>query len=70
MTLYLDMGKITAFVAEKLRDRGNLTVAANSIGVVQLLANHNGKRVHLLGDEMQSDDRGLGRQHSHRGLCP
>ncbi len=58
MTLFLDVGSTTAFVAEKLRDRFNLTVATNSIGVAQVLANHNGNHVHLLGGEMQTDERG------------
>lgn len=58
MTVFLDVGSTTAFVAEKLRDRFNLTVATNSIGVAQVLANHNGNRVHLLGGEMQTDERG------------
>lgn len=58
MTLFLDVGSTTAFVAEKLRDRTGLTVATNSIGVAQVLANHNGNQVHLLGGEMQTDERG------------
>jgi DeoR family glycerol-3-phosphate regulon repressor len=58
MTLFLDVGSTTAFVAEKLRDRFDLTVATNSIGVAQVLANHNGNHVHFLGGEMQTDERG------------
>lgn len=58
MTLFLDVGSTTAYVAEALRQRRNLTVVTNSIGVAQLLANHNGNRLHLLGGEMCSDDRG------------
>ena len=58
MTLFLDAGSTTSFVAEKLRQRLNLTVATNSIGVAQVLANHNGNHVHLLGGEMQNDERG------------
>jgi DeoR family glycerol-3-phosphate regulon repressor len=58
MTLFLDVGSTTAFVAQRLRDRFRLTVATNSIGVAQVLANHNGNHVHLLGGEMQADDRG------------
>jgi len=58
MTLFLDVGSTTAYVAEKLRDRFNLTVATNSIGVAQVLANHNGNNVHFLGGEMQTDERG------------
>ncbi|AXI45628.1 DeoR family transcriptional regulator [Sulfitobacter sp. SK012] len=58
MTLFLDVGFTTAFVAEKLRGYSNLTIATNSIGVAQVLANHNGNRVHFLGGEMQTDKRG------------
>lgn len=58
MTLFLDVGSTTAFVAESLRDHSCLTVATNSIGVAQVLANHNGNHVHLLGGEMQTDERG------------
>ena len=58
MTLFLDVGSTTAFVAESLRDHSRLTVATNSIGVAQVLANHNGNHVHLLGGEMQTDERG------------
>jgi DeoR family glycerol-3-phosphate regulon repressor len=58
MTLFLDVGSTTAFVAEQLRNRLGLTVVTNSIGVAQVLANHNGNKVHLLGGEMQADERG------------
>lgn len=70
MTLFLDVGSTTAFVAEKLRDRSNLTIATNSIGVAQVLANHNGNKVHFLGGEMQTDERGtfgfVAEQHARR----
>jgi DeoR family glycerol-3-phosphate regulon repressor len=56
--VFLDVGSTTSFVAEALRQRRNLTVVTNSIGVAQLLANHNGNRLHLLGGEMCNDDRG------------
>lgn len=58
MSLFLDVGSTTAFVAEKLRDHFRLMIATNSIGVAQVLANHNGNHVHLLGGEMQTDERG------------
>ena len=58
MTLFLDVGSTTAFVAETLRGRSQLTIVTNSIGIAQVLANHNGNQVHLLGGEMQSDERG------------
>lgn len=70
MTLFLDVGSTTAFVAERLRDRFRLTVATNSIGVAQVLANHNGNHVHLLGGEIQTDERGtfgfVAEQHGRR----
>jgi len=58
MTLFLDVGSTTAFVAQALRARSLLTVVTNSIGVAEILASHNGNQVHLLGGEMQSDERG------------
>lgn len=58
MTLFLDVGSTTSYVAEALRARRELTVVTNSIGVAQVLANHNGNHLHLLGGEMRSDDRG------------
>ena len=58
MTLFLDVGSTTAFVAEGLRDRHRLTVATNSVGVAQTLVGRNNNRVFLLGGEMQADERG------------
>ncbi|MDE4098471.1 MULTISPECIES: DeoR/GlpR family DNA-binding transcription regulator [Rhodobacterales] len=58
MTVFLDVGSTTAFVAEALRQKVGLTVVTNSIGVAQVLSNHNGNRVHVLGGEMQGDERG------------
>nr|WP_102897828.1 DeoR/GlpR family DNA-binding transcription regulator [Phaeobacter piscinae] len=58
MAIFLDVGSTTAFVAKELRRRANLTVVTNSIGVAQTLANHNGNRVHFLGGEIQSNERG------------
>lgn len=58
MTVFLDVGSTTAFVAEALRLRRDLVVVTNSIGVAQLLVNHNGNRLHFLGGEMSSDERG------------
>ena len=58
MCVFLDVGSTTAFVAEELGQLSNLTVATNSIGVAQTLVSQNGNRVHLLGGEMQSDERG------------
>lgn len=58
MTLFLDVGSTTAFVAEELRVRHNLTVVTNSIQVSQTLVGHNENRVFLLGGEMQSNELG------------
>lgn len=66
MTIFLDVGSTTTFVAEELRRVGNLTVATNSIGVGQTLVGINGNRVHLLGGELQSDERGAFGHVTHR----
>ncbi|WP_083570413.1 DeoR/GlpR family DNA-binding transcription regulator [Phaeobacter porticola] len=58
MTVFLDVGSTTAFIANELRRRANLTIVTNSIGVAQTLANHNGNHVHFLGGEIQSNERG------------
>ena len=58
MTLFLDVGSTTAFVAEELRTRENLCVVTNSVQVAQTLVGHNGNRVHLLGGEMQAVELG------------
>ena len=58
MCLFMDVGSTTAFIAEELRHRSGLTVATNSVGVAQTLASQSGNRVHLLGGEMQHDQRG------------
>ncbi|WP_260006596.1 DeoR/GlpR family DNA-binding transcription regulator [Leisingera sp. M527] len=58
MALFLDVGSTTAFVAEELRQKTGLIVVTNSIGAAQALANHNGNRVHFLGGELQSNERG------------
>ncbi|MCK8464091.1 DeoR/GlpR family DNA-binding transcription regulator [Aliiroseovarius sp. S1339] len=58
MTLFLDVGSTTAFVAEELRARGKLSVTTNSVQVAQTLVGHNGNRVYLLGGEMHADELG------------
>lgn len=58
MSLFLDVGSTTAFVAEELRVRHNLTIATNSVGVAQALVGHNSNRIFLLGGEMHSDELG------------
>ncbi|WP_293573086.1 DeoR/GlpR family DNA-binding transcription regulator [Phaeobacter sp.] len=58
MTVFMDVGSTTAFAAQGLRKKANLTIVTNSIGVAQTLAHHNGNSVHLLGGEIQSNERG------------
>ncbi|MCZ4351907.1 DeoR/GlpR family DNA-binding transcription regulator [Roseovarius aestuarii] len=58
MSLFLDVGSTTSFIAEELRARQNLMVATNSIGVAQTLVGHNGNRVYLLGGEMHRAELG------------
>ena len=58
MTLFLDVGSTTAFVAEELRTRGNLSVTTNSVQVAQTLVGHNDNHVYLLGGEMHVDELG------------
>ncbi|MDA5095368.1 DeoR/GlpR family DNA-binding transcription regulator [Aliiroseovarius sp. KMU-50] len=58
MTIFLDVGTTTAFVAERLRKISGLTVVTNSVGVAQTLAGTSDNRVHFLGGEMKSDERG------------
>ncbi|WP_371170906.1 DeoR/GlpR family DNA-binding transcription regulator [Aliiroseovarius sp. 2305UL8-7] len=58
MTLFLDVGSTTAFIAEELRARENLCVVTNSVQVGQTLVGHNGNSVHLLGGEMQAVELG------------
>lgn len=58
MTLFLDVGSTTAFIAEELRLRKNLTAVTNSVRVAQTLVGHNNNRVFLLGGEMQLNELG------------
>ena len=58
MCVFLDVGTTTAFIAEELRAKAGLTVVTSSIGVAQILVNHNGNRVHFLGGEMHQVERG------------
>ncbi|GHF07376.1 DeoR family transcriptional regulator [Aliiroseovarius zhejiangensis] len=58
MTLFLDVGSTTSFVAEELRARGALSVVTNSVQVAQTLVGHNNNRVYLLGGEMHADELG------------
>ncbi len=57
-TLFLDVGSTTAFVAEALRVKKNLTVITNSTNVAHKLLEHNDNRVFLLGGEVRKDEMG------------
>ena len=58
LTVFLDVGSTTSFIAEELRLRTDLTFVTNSISVAQTLVSHEGNRVHILGGEMQNNERG------------
>lgn len=58
MTIFINVGSTTTYVAEQLRDRNSLVVVTNSISVVAALADHNGNRVFMAGGEIQSAERG------------
>lgn len=58
MTIFLDVGTTTAFAAERLRKNSGLTVVTNSVGVAQAMVGTSDNRVHFLGGEMKSDERG------------
>lgn len=58
MAVFLDVGSTTAFVAEELRRYSGLVVVTNALGAAQALAGHNGNRVHFLGGELESNERG------------
>lgn len=58
MTLFINVGSTTTYVAEQLRDKKNLIVVTNSVTVVLALANHNGNRVFLAGGEILRSERG------------
>ncbi|MQQ10555.1 DeoR family transcriptional regulator [Epibacterium sp. SM1979] len=58
MTLFVNVGSTTTYVAEQLRERAQLTVVTNSISVVGALAEHNGSRVFLAGGEVMRAERG------------
>lgn len=58
MTVFLDVGSTTAFVAERLSKHVGLTVVTNSIGIAQSVLGMPANRVHFLGGEMKGDERG------------
>lgn len=51
-SLFLDVGSTTIFVAEALREKHDLMVVTNSLGVARTLMEHNNNRVFLAGGEL------------------
>lgn len=58
MTIFINVGSTTTYVAEQLRDRKSLIVVTNSITAVAALADHNDNRVFMAGGEIQPAERG------------
>ncbi len=58
MTVFLNVGSTTTYVAEQLRRHSGLTVVTNSIPAIASLAGNNGSRVFLTGGEVMRAERG------------
>jgi len=58
MTIFVNVGSTTTFVAERLRIRQKLMIVTNSVSAAQVLAGHNGNKVFLAGGEVQLSERG------------
>ncbi|MGA0541999.1 DeoR/GlpR family DNA-binding transcription regulator [Neotabrizicola sp. VNH66] len=58
VSLFLDVGSTTAYVAQALRARRELFVVTNSLPVAQALAGVNGNRVFMAGGELRAHDGG------------
>lgn len=58
MSLFINIGSTTTYVAEQLRNHRDLTIVTNSISVITALAGHNGNKVFLAGGEINSAERG------------
>lgn len=58
MSLFLDVGSTTAFIADALRDHRKLTVVTNSVAVAAKLATRNGNRIFFAGGELRAHDGG------------
>ena len=58
VSLFLDVGSTTAYVARALRDHRDLFVVTNSIEVAHKLAARNGNQVFMAGGELRSHDGG------------
>lgn len=58
-TVFLDVGSTTAYVAESLAARRNLTVVTNGLHAAQALAKPAGNRVFLAGGELRTVENGV-----------
>ena len=56
--VFLDVGSTTAFVAEGLKNKRNLTIVTNGLHAAQALMNFNENRVFLAGGELQMVESG------------
>lgn len=56
--LFLDVGSTTAYVAQALQARRELTVVTNSLAVAHALVGRNGNRVFMAGGELRAHDGG------------
>lgn len=54
-TLMIDAGSTTAYVAEVLALRRELTVVTNSVEIARRMVGRNGHRVHIAGGEIRPD---------------
>lgn len=57
-SLFLDVGSTTAFIADALRDRHNLSIVTNSVAVAYKLATRNSNRVFFASGELRAHDGG------------
>ncbi|MFK8253937.1 DeoR/GlpR family DNA-binding transcription regulator [Ancylobacter terrae] len=53
--LLIDTGSTTAYVAQALRRRRDLTVVTNSLEIARHLVGRNGNRVYMAGGELRAD---------------
>ncbi|MCG7629177.1 DeoR/GlpR family DNA-binding transcription regulator [Epibacterium sp. MM17-32] len=58
MTVFVNVGSTTTYVAEHLRQHRELTVVTNSLPAMAALVGHNGNRVYLTGGQVLSGERG------------
>jgi len=58
MTVFINVGSTTTYVAEQLRHHSALIVVTNSLPAIASLAGNNGSRVFLTGGEVMRAERG------------